>query len=643
MNRVTNHNPFRLLPAAVWVGGTAVFIFLLAFYSPISNTQGDARFSLLVSQALLQEQTIQLDAYEAAVRDQAAVEWRLWEHDDHIYYVYPLGPSILALPIVFLFNLAGYDMRLAEVEGTAQNLISAVIVTAVFLIIYRIARYYLPPRQSLFIAVVTVCGTTLISTLSTALWNLDMAVLFICLSLWLLVHFRQQEGSPFLAVCLGLFLFLTFFCRPTTAVFVAPTLIYLFFKHRSYFWFTAVTAALLLLGFVLFSLHEFGLLLPAYYLPRQLGGLMSYGRQDATPAPIALYGILLSPSRGFFIYSPFFMLTAVGLIRYRQPLLKSAPVWYLLSWSVGLILLVSRFQIWWGGFSFGPRLLTDMVPAWVLLTILVARQWLSRPPKRYVRLQNGLILLCALLSILIHSYAGLLHQDTLLSHGNFLPPNTDKAPYLLLDWRYPQVLMTADMACRRNETYFQTLLSEGELHLKPLPTGQPIYFQQAGIPQHLPAWAWWSDGDKDNEQAKTFSENRLLYHHYLPLIADSPSIFALFVGWGPPAEQGTWSLCQHSQIIVGASKVTDRDKRLALTIQANGHHTQPVQISVNNTVIGSLIFTEEFEQQTLTFPAKLLHVDQQNILSFYLPGARLPAGQTAGLPVGLFLRTIQIK
>jgi hypothetical protein len=81
-----------------------------------------------------------------------------------------------------------------------------------------------------------------------------------------------------------------------------------------------------------------------------------------TPLLAGLAGVLASPGRGLFVYSPVFLLAAIGLARAWRPggdgLLRALAVGVVLT-----VLLYSRWAKWWGGFTYGPRLLADLSPA----------------------------------------------------------------------------------------------------------------------------------------------------------------------------------------------------------------------------------------------------------------------------------------
>ncbi|PYL09965.1 MAG: hypothetical protein DME34_01415 [Verrucomicrobia bacterium] len=80
------------------------------------------------------------------------------------------------------------------------------------------------------------------------------------------------------------------------------------------------------------------------------------------PAPKTLFMLLVSPSRGLFILSPFLLLACLGLTWLMQ-----SPVWrkeamVLAACFLGPLIVNAAFYGWHGGWAYGPRYLTAGVP-----------------------------------------------------------------------------------------------------------------------------------------------------------------------------------------------------------------------------------------------------------------------------------------
>jgi len=80
------------------------------------------------------------------------------------------------------------------------------------------------------------------------------------------------------------------------------------------------------------------------------------------PAPKAFFMLLVSPSRGLLMLSPFLLLGCVGLwTLLRSPIWKKEAI-VLVAAMLGPLLVNAGFYGWDGGWTYGPRYLTASVP-----------------------------------------------------------------------------------------------------------------------------------------------------------------------------------------------------------------------------------------------------------------------------------------
>jgi len=79
---------------------------------------------------------------------------------------------------------------------------------------------------------------------------------------------------------------------------------------------------------------------------------------------VGLYGLLFSPGRGLFVYSPILILSIPGFFYFFKSN-KEEAILFLLAFLV-ILSFYSTYTWWHGGLSFGPRFLTDVLPSFVL-------------------------------------------------------------------------------------------------------------------------------------------------------------------------------------------------------------------------------------------------------------------------------------
>ncbi len=469
----------------------SVGAFFVAYLGPVRYTGSDPQGTLLTSQAILDHHTVRLDAY-AGMSYVPATTWmdkgeRLRHIRGHCYHFSPLGTSIYILPFVFFARVAGEDMLSPKSDGALQNLLSAMTVGLAFLLVYLISAQYLPHIPSLSITTAFVLGSPLISTMGTALWNTNFAVLFILSALVMLVNSERNAAAmnPYL---LGFLLFSAYLCRPTALLFAVGVCVYVLVIKRGEFFKLAATFVGLMLVLILHSLKEYGQVLPDYYLLTRvpgvtrffligfgavlamtlgiflgwkhwrvrIGGLLLVGfailiwflvRQRFLAGSLVsaellwrmirgMYGNLFSPSRGLVVFSPYLILTWLGLPLAFARVRRKPLFWLTIGWLMIHLVVISKPFRWWGGHCFGSRFFTEAFPGVILLTLIILdseplRQWRHR-----WAVAVFMVLLCGA-SIGINTFQGLYNNDT--TRWNAFP-NIDIYQNYLWSWRYPQFL-----------------------------------------------------------------------------------------------------------------------------------------------------------------------------------------------------------
>ncbi|MCA9961481.1 MAG: hypothetical protein KC443_20725, partial [Anaerolineales bacterium] len=539
--------------------------------------------------------------------------YRLVKANGHTFYVYPNMPSLLAVPVVWGLRQFGWDMTQRPFSDAAQRLLASSLCVFILFTMYATARLYLPTCSSLWITAVFMLGSSLVSTLGIAFWSADFATLFGAIVLLLLSLHEQKRPVRGLPFWLGVALFFAYACRPTMAVLVALVLFYLLWVDRRVGLETAVIAAFCL---GLFSWHAhatYGSWLPPYFLASTS---REFSSANAAPWLAALYGITFSPGRGLFTFTPTLLWVLAGVIWQAAYMRRRPLALLLLAWMSLHALMITRFWNWWGGFSFGPRLFTELLPgfAW-LAAVLWARVTAVAPQRLRTRIAATFLGL-GVLSIFIHSYSGLHNLAAIELDGGVLPPHVDHAPALLLDWRFLPFLADADTLCARNAAYFGQQEGNGRLRLSPLVWDEPVFWREADNVRLLPNLPW-----SEPEESPPQLAPNAAYRTYLPVIINQAPLHAFFIGWGYAQIEVVWSLCPEATILFVAPPDVDADSTYLLAVTGRSKQRQTMEIVLNGTVLGNVQFDEATSTQSVPVAGALLRAGAYNQLTFVLPVA----------------------
>ncbi len=476
---------FDLHPSR-WVALIAAFaLFFIVLSGKVRYTTGDSRYALLASQALLEHGNLRLDAYND--------RFGLWEWNDghlwmvykdattgHTYYDYPVGTPIFAAPFVALGRAVGMSPINKNDDSDMQMLIASTLLILIFLLLFRLALLYIGDWPALLFAALFTFGTSLISTLGTALWSQNFEVVFICLILLELATVARGKRENVRGGWLGAFLFAAYLCRPTAAPLIVVVFGYLLWKQRKALpWALGVSGGLFL-AFVIWARLEQGMWLPQYYSP---GHWKPYGDYMHN-----LWPVLFGPARGLFSFTPVLVLMFVGFAVAK--LRKDALFLAMWVWLILLTVVVVRSKNPWGGWCYGPRFYSEILPGLalvLLMTMEAADNWAMRWRKAYA----VSFLSFSLLGIYIHTWQGVYNQAVQDWNGN---PNIDESWRIMRwDWRYPQFMASwRQLSKHLKERELSGLVQET---MDKVPPGQALLFGDPN-PDFKDYFDYWNAKDR---------------------------------------------------------------------------------------------------------------------------------------------------
>ena len=402
----------RVWALAVLAGVVAFAVFAS---SPV-KTVSDSRWVLPAAISLERHGDLDLDEYRAIRL--AEGDYATRGANGHTYNYFPYGTSVLIAPVVWLADVAGGDLeataqrkRVDEWEQTLASLLAALAVAAVFLVAFEVLGSV---WLALLAALVFGLGTAAWSTASRALWMHGPVMLLLAVALLLALWSSRRAV---LAGFMGVPLALAFVVRPTAAAAIVSFGAWVVWQRRRWLGLFVGSGLVVAAPFFLANQMMFGQWMHPYYDTSQMGSSSKFFE--------AFAGNLVSPARGLFVFSPVLLL---ALWRRRW---KPAPLEWAAAGAVVLhLVLISRFQHWWGGFSFGPRLMSDVAPLLVFLLLPVLKE-LRRPA-----LGTAFAVLLGL-SVFVH-WRGASDFDTWLWNSD--PVSVDLKPSRLWDWSDLQFL-----------------------------------------------------------------------------------------------------------------------------------------------------------------------------------------------------------
>lgn len=373
-----------------------LFLSVVAVYLANGRTlgSGDTLPARYLPFSMLREGNVDLDEF-SRLHDEAArrtfplldgVPYFLHYRAGHYLSAYSPGPAVVALPVYVWPVLAGVsvDPWAHRLEKLAASLMVALSVMCVFWALGE----FVGLRWALAVAAIYAFGTSSFSVSSQALWQHGPSQLFLALFLLCLVRGRTDERW----LAYGAFAASAAAVMRSTDVLVAiPVFAWVVYtRPRLVFRLTAF-ALPPLAALVLYNVWCFGSL----WGPGGSTTAPTWAFFSRTPSVEGLAGILASPGRGLFVYSPILVFAVAGLLlglRRTPTLLAPLGLGVLM-----VIVVVGQWFRWWGGYTWGPRLLADVTP------ILCFFLYPVTPVLDRHRLVKAVFVLLALLSVGAHA------------------------------------------------------------------------------------------------------------------------------------------------------------------------------------------------------------------------------------------------
>ncbi|WP_296744418.1 hypothetical protein [Mesorhizobium sp.] len=299
--------------------------------------------------------------------------WILKGARGHFVSEYPIAvPVVVAplyLPAVGILSAKGWDpLLLDRIARVMEKLSASLLAAASVGLLYLLLRRRSSPTTAALLAVVYAFGTSTWVISSQALWMHGLAE-FLVVATMLLV---TGPCTAIRAVAAGFLCALIAVNRQPDAILAAGLGLYgLWWAGRKSPLYVA--SGLVPVGLVVaYNLYFVGNIAGGY-------GLVDPSNKYSDGMLGGIAGLLFSPTRGLFVFSPFLLFLPCFLVTVlRDPKMRGLTVAALCA----IVLEVALYGLidWRQGASYGPRWLTDMLPMlmWMLPPVLAALPRIGR-------------------------------------------------------------------------------------------------------------------------------------------------------------------------------------------------------------------------------------------------------------------------
>lgn len=359
----------------------AIVVVLVLVYNANGREIGsyDSQPTKFAARELLRRGTLTLNHVVGAVPQYADREAFLLSRDGRYRSAYSPVPAVLAASVSYpLVKVGLLDLS----SPIAPNIIA--VTGASFLTALAVALLYLTARRrvtrarSVLIAIGLGLGTGLWPLVSQTLWAHETAILGMAIAV---AAFGATEDRLDLgaASCAAFGLALAGLARPQLAPMIAVLLAGIWVRASR----PAARGALAIVGatavaMMLLYWQWFGAPFGAQTVLLAKSNSLHGTRGWFTWSLEGYAGLLFSPSRGLLVFSPIVAIALAGFAEAaRTP--WTSPLRWCAAAAVAQFLLYGSYAVWWGGHTYGPRYLLDVLPLLVPPAAAALSRWRIGP------------------------------------------------------------------------------------------------------------------------------------------------------------------------------------------------------------------------------------------------------------------------
>lgn len=368
---------FRFTFATVTVFAFLVFVFsfLSVYVTKLNNLALQSEDFLAISTvpfSIIKEGNLDLNEYYGTLSsaypqpdDATQTPYYLKQVGEQYYSSYPMFAGFLATPFYIIPSLLNLDISIETIRimsRLAGAAISALSVGFFFLLLQNRLK---SNKQILLLTIIYAFATNTFSTSSQGLWQQTSSQLLFTAGILLLDY--KKYGLA------GLVFGFSYMARPTNVISIGIFGLYILWIHRKNFFKYASMAIIPFILDALLNNYLFGSLLNIEYGDR-FGDFYE-------KLIVGASGLWISPSKGVLIVSPILIFIFYGIYKYVRN-------WKKRPFEIAIILIIffhtvalGKWYAWYGGYAWGYRMMTEMIPYLVLLLIpFITSKYFTKKP-----------------------------------------------------------------------------------------------------------------------------------------------------------------------------------------------------------------------------------------------------------------------
>jgi hypothetical protein len=418
--------------------GFILFALAFAVYlHAMPGHSGDTIPAKLIPISIVEEGDLDLDEFRYAIY--GGHYYSMTKQKGHYYSTYPMFPGITVTPLYALMKWVAPDVfSYWKHEYSKRNgdLSDGVVVlmqhySAAMVAAFAVVIFWLISQRLGVSAIVSVpatiafsFGSPMMSSMASQLWTHGPAILFMLLAVFFSATRKIEEQTDVGLLLGGLAAAWSIACRPTGLIAASLLTLYVLIRSKRRSLFFILPFLTLLFGVGYLNMDIYG---------KIFGGYQGQVSHFAMPTVQRFFQLLISPSRGLLPFAPYVILLAffIPAIFKRKVDLLTLTILAV----AGELAIYTCWNIWWGGFCFGPRLLADCI-MWCLLAILAANVHFKKPQglKAKTMWLSTLVLVAYAVCLNI---TGAVYGDKNWTRDYFL-----NKPEKLMHWKNSQVIWT---------------------------------------------------------------------------------------------------------------------------------------------------------------------------------------------------------